>query len=176
MKADISIFYFLNNLAGENFFADWVFIFMAEYLAFFIIIAFVAVWFFWKEQFRKKLVTLAFFFLFAGLAYGAVFFIFHPLWPRPRPFDALPFVNQLVDESGYSFPSKHALLSFFTATFVFLFKRSVGFWFIVAAILVTLGRVLAGVHFPIDVVVGAILGILVGVLAFKALKLQLLSK
>jgi undecaprenyl-diphosphatase len=76
-------------------------------------------------------------------------------------------VNQLVEETGSSFPSKHATISFLLATFVFLLNKKLGFLFLVFAVLVSTGRVFVGVHYPSDILVGAIFGILIGFLFFR---------
>ena len=87
----------------------------------------------------------------------------------PRPFEALPGVSTLIDmPSGWSFPSGHTTMAFALATTVLLLhhkhrpKREV--WFIVllyvVAIFVGFSRVYVGVHYPLDVLAGAVLGIL----------------
>lgn len=84
----------------------------------------------------------------------------------PRPFELVPEVLRLpaaaATAGGPSFPSGHALTAMLfwglAATYV---KRS---WFsLVAAaviVLVAVSRVYLGVHFPIDVLVGLVLGFL----------------
>lgn len=76
----------------------------------------------------------------------------------PRPDD----VRFVTCATGYSMPSGHALLSFASA--VFLHPKA-GYlkplvW--IFAILVSLSRIFIGVHYPSDVLAGAILGSLLG--------------
>lgn len=162
LSIDLSLFHLLNNFAGQSAFWDAIFVFCAEYLIY-IMGAFVFVSFiFWKRAWQEKIKIALIFGIFSIVLYGIVFFVFHPLWPRERPFEAMFGVVQLIPESGFSFPSKHALFSFFIATFVFGFSKKVGVWFLVMAFLISLGRVFVGVHYPLDVLVGAVSGIMVG--------------
>ena len=63
-----------------------------------------------------------------------------------------------------SFPSAHALNNFAIATFfstIFQHKRPVRFLFLVAFI-ISIGRIYEGVHYPSDIVGGALIGMLIG--------------
>jgi undecaprenyl-diphosphatase len=64
-------------------------------------------------------------------------------------------VHQLVEESGFSFPSKHAVSAFVLATFVFFHNKRLSFLVFFFGILIALGRIFVGVHFPTDVIGGA---------------------
>jgi undecaprenyl-diphosphatase len=57
-----------------------------------------------------------------------------------------------------SFPSDHASAAFAIAVTVFLLDRVVGGIFLVAAFAIATGRVVAGVHYPADVLAGALVG------------------
>ncbi len=87
---------------------------------------------------------------------------------RTRPFAAEGFAA-LISKSALekSFPSDHATVAWAVATVIFLYNKKSGYWAIIAAALIGLGRVLAGVHYVGDVVAGAGLGILVAWLVFK---------
>jgi undecaprenyl-diphosphatase len=84
---------------------------------------------------------------------------------RPRPchtVDGLPVIDHvrlLVPcGSGYSFPSSHAFNNFAFATYLTAhFRKRWWVWFSYA-FLIGLSRVVVGVHFPSDVLGGAILG------------------
>ena len=88
---------------------------------------------------------------------------------RPRPPLRYPEPEPLVrTPHDGSFPSGHAATSFAAATIMsFAFPRLAPFLFVLAA-LVAWSRVYVGVHYPLDIIGGAILGVLVA-LALRAL-------
>jgi undecaprenyl-diphosphatase len=83
---------------------------------------------------------------------------------RPRPFDAIVGTRKLVDAYGFAFPSSHAANTFAAGTFLALrFRRS---WPVLALpLIVSYSRIYVGVHWPLDVVAGAGLGVAVGLAA-----------
>ena len=88
-----------------------------------------------------------------------------PLIGRVRPCNALAPQNvRLIvgATTAYSFPSAHAANSFAMATVVsWRFARFAPVAFLIAAA-VAYSRVYVGVHYPLDSVAGAILGLLTG--------------
>lgn len=81
---------------------------------------------------------------------------------RPRPFEVLDGVTRLIPYvSDGSFPSGHAA-AFFALAAPFAFSRSypkTAFIFFFAAFVISLDRVLGGVHWSSDVVAGALVGV-----------------
>jgi undecaprenyl-diphosphatase len=81
---------------------------------------------------------------------------------RARPFVVDPHGVHLF--SGHAadpgFPSDHATGAFAVAMAIYLRKRSWGVAALVAAAVLSVGRVAIGVHFPSDVLGGAVLGCL----------------
>ncbi len=102
------------------------------------------------------------------LAYGLKF-LFH----MPRPFDLFPpcvtqicpqdlsHVYFLIPESGFAFPSGHATFYMALAVSIYLLHKKAGYWFIFFALLIGMARIMAGVHFPVDILAGFVLGSLV---------------
>lgn len=86
---------------------------------------------------------------------------------RPRPFVADPSLVPLLNETSFSFPSGHAAFFFALATTVYLRDKRLGVWFFLAAALIGIARVLAGVHYVTDILGGAALGIAIGLAAHR---------
>jgi undecaprenyl-diphosphatase len=108
----------------------------------------------------------------AGLAL-AVGKLISELVDRARPFVVEPHGVHLF--SGHAadpgFPSDHATAAFAIATAIVLRKRGWGIFALVAAAVLSIGRVALGVHYPTDVLAGAALGA-VTALALYAAPLQ----
>jgi len=82
------------------------------------------------------------------------------IFERVRPCHVLEDVRLLVScGSGYSFPSSHAVNNFAGAFVLAYFVRRAAWAFWAFAATVAFSRVYVGVHYPADVVAGAILGI-----------------
>jgi undecaprenyl-diphosphatase len=107
----------------------------------------------------------------AGIAailarFGITTLIRH-FWQRSRPF-INNNVNLVVNYSNESsFPSGHAAFFFAIATVVYLHNKKAGILFFVGALLISLGRIFVGIHWPLDILAGAIVGIFSGWLASK---------
>lgn len=99
-------------------------------------------------------------------------YIVKPLVHRDRPCTMLPSGEYIVNwirlpdgsRGDPSFPSNHALNNFAIAAYFFTIwqrKRNV-VWLFGVALLISLGRVYEGLHYPSDVLGGAIIGMAVG--------------
>jgi membrane-associated phospholipid phosphatase len=92
-----------------------------------------------------------------GLNYGIKLIV-----RRPRPvLEGLPPLGGAP--SSLSFPSAHALSSFAVATAMFRVDPATAGTFAVA-IALSLGRPYLGMHYPSDVLVGALLGVVLGLI------------
>lgn len=83
---------------------------------------------------------------------------------RPRPFVDHEVNLLFYRPTDSSFPSNPAAVGFAFATGVWLLKRRVGLVMFVLAALFAFSRVFCGVHYPSDVLAGALIGLLSGAL------------
>jgi undecaprenyl-diphosphatase len=93
-----------------------------------------------------------------------------------RPFTVFPQALVLVARSqDASFPSDHGVMAGAVAAGVLLANRRLGVVVAVAAVLIAFARVYVGVHFPLDVVAGLMLGATVTSLGYLVLRAPLVA-
>lgn len=93
-----------------------------------------------------------------------------------RPFTVFPHALMLVSHSpDYSFPSDHAVMAGAVTMGVLLTSRRLGVVAAIAASVMAFARVYIGAHFPLDVVVGLLLGAAVALLGWLALRRLLVT-
>lgn len=89
-----------------------------------------------------------------------------PLVARVRPYDVRGITDLLVPAlSDFSFPSGHTLASFEAAVVLLIRDKRMGIPAIIIAVVVALSRLYLFVHYPTDVLAGAILGTVFAILA-----------
>jgi len=97
--------------------------------------------------------------------------ILKPLVARTRPYDVNTAIELLIAApKDFSFPSGHTAASF-AAVSALWFAKEKKFWIpaLVLAVLIAFSRMYFYVHYPTDVLGGALLGILCGWMADKLL-------
>lgn len=79
---------------------------------------------------------------------------------RIRPYEAVQGLSRIIEaQSDFSFPSGHSGSSFAAATVIFLMcPRRYGVGALVLASAIALSRLYVGVHYPTDVLAGALIG------------------
>lgn len=165
MALDTQLFYLLNNLARQSPLFDAVVVFLASYLAYILVALFLALLLFSQYSKREKLIIFLITGISAVIARLGVTELIRFFYHRPRPFSALP-THQLLIDNAWSFPSGHATFFFAMATAIYFYNKKWGVFFFMATILMTISRVIAGIHYPSDIVGGALIGIAVAYVVF----------
>ncbi len=164
-----TIFYFFYNLAHKSTMFDQAMIFITDKLDALVLLAAVVYLFYffashphWKEKkLRARIWECITVFVSTTGAY-AVSYILKIIFYAPRPFVTHLDVQPLVSETWYSsFPSGHATLFFALATSIYLYDKRAGVTFFVVAVIIALSRMIVGVHYPVDILAGAVIGIVV---------------
>ena len=101
-------------------------------------------------------------FLFGFAINLAVIFFLKQFFLRPRPFEVLQNIIPLDTENSSSFPSGHSANAFFGASLLSQKYKKFSIAFYLIAILIAFSRIYAGVHYPTDVLFGAVEGFLFG--------------
>lgn len=106
------------------------------------------------------------------LSYGLVFlvgqYILKDWIARPRPCHLDETVELLVKRpSSYSCPSTHTAWAFAAATSILLYFKKWGIVTVVVALLIGFSRMYLFVHFPTDVLLGTVMGVLLAIVAVK---------
>lgn len=166
---DLKLFYELNSFAGKSALLDNVIIFFANYLAFILAVVFLVLVYRTRHSFRKKLMMLSIILFSSLFALFGVSGLIKLFYFRPRPF-LTHDVTQLFNETSHSFPSDHATFFFTLAFAVFFWNRKWGFWFFVSALLMSVARIMSGVHYPSDVLGGMLIGLVIAFIIFKYLR------
>ena len=174
---DTAVFRWLNSWAGISDFWDWAIVFRARYLWYVMIAAALAfaVTPFVFPRLRHAAGRNLRLLVYAAIAAVASRFVITELirffYNRPRPFEALPDVIQLVPHAGGgSFPSGHAALVFAVAAAAAFYYPKASILFFLAALSIGIGRIAAGLHWPSDIVGGAAVGIITSIAVQKLLR------
>lgn len=166
MEFDTALFTAIHRYAGASRLLDFAAVFAAEYLPYILLVVFgYVVWF---GRPRERRLDRLFFSLFALiLSRGIITEVVRVIVERPRPFAALEFAPLIGPVASYSFPSGHAAVFFAVGMILFYIRRRLGVWFLVLAGLIGIARVFVGVHWPLDIVAGALVGVVSAYLARK---------
>ncbi|PIV14016.1 hypothetical protein COS44_01285 [bacterium (Candidatus Gribaldobacteria) CG03_land_8_20_14_0_80_36_40] len=182
---DIMIFNGVNNLALKNLYLDEVAIFCAEYLGYLLLgVLFV----FLIKDFKKYQKIAGEALVSVILARLVIVEIIRWLWPQTRPFvinqvnpvrglfslyfHQAPLTSNGVNLLLYhtpsaSFPSGHTAFFFALSTLIYFYNKKAGFLFLSASFLIGISRIFCGLHWPADILAGALVGIFSALLVKK---------
>ncbi len=149
----------IHGLSGRNFLADIAGIFFAEWLPYFLVLGFFVVLFLQKGT-RRRIYIFAEGALAVILARGIVTPVIQFFYHEIRPYEFYG-ISPLVTTSGWSFPSAHMTLFFALATVLWFSakNRVKGLWYFLLPALIGVARIYAGLHWPLDIISGAVIGI-----------------
>ena len=165
---DLYIFNIINGFAGRWPGVDFIGIFFGKYFEYILLVGLVIAL---LKNFKKywRMVVEA---LVAGVFVRfALVEIIRRVYFRPRPF-VYHHVNLLIPYSAEeaSFPSGHASFYFALSTIIYGYNKKAGILFYIGSFLIVLGRVFVGIHYPADILGGAVLGVVMGLILNKLFK------
>lgn len=174
------LFFSLYNLAHQSVFLDWLIVFCANLFGYImVLVAIIFLFFHTDEQFdyrhpflqiknKAKEIALVFFSALSAYIFSSILkhFIF-----SPRPFLVFENIKPLFLHGGVdSFPSGHATFFGALAFSLFLRHKRIGILYIFIAVIISLARVISGIHFPLDILAGWILGVIIALIFDKIFK------
>ena len=112
---------------------------------------------------KRGRITIVVLLIAASFSDALCFQVIKPWVGRIRPsHEFYDYINLLVSKGGkYSFPSNHAANSFVFATVLsYFYEKNKTFLYILASA-IAFSRVYVGVHYPLDIVSGAIIGYII---------------
>ena len=109
---------------------------------------------------KRGRITIVVLLIAAGFSDAICFQIIKPWVGRIRPsHEFYEYINLLVSKGGkYSFPSNHAANSFAFATVLSYFYDKNRIFLYILASSIAFSRVYVGVHYPLDIIFGSIIG------------------
>jgi undecaprenyl-diphosphatase len=170
LQWDRDTFIYLNSLGIENLDVFWSYVTdFATWIPLFILFVVLIFRAYPKnEAFRvlgTVLLTVAVVAMFTGIVKEWVARL------RPNNTEEInTLIRILKSPDGYSFFSGHSSSSFSITTSIFLFLRHKFKWswvFYIWPLLFALSRIYVGVHYPLDLLVGAAVGILVAIIFYR---------
>ncbi|MCP4231707.1 MAG: phosphatase PAP2 family protein [bacterium] len=170
---DVILFRFVNQSLSCDM-LDWLVYFASDRYFLYLIILLSAVYLYRKYGPRSLIVVVIAIIAVSASDFTGFRFI-RPLFSRARPClipeaNAIPLLGR---NTSYSMPSLHAASAFGFATVVWFYYRKVGWALAGAALLIGFCRVYGGVHWPSDILAGALLGCSIACLAFGFTELTL---
>lgn len=173
-ESNVHLFRMINDLGKQHAYVNPAAIFIAEYMVFILALAVIVIWFTTNERGRMMVVCGMVTFVIAEMM-GKLAGRLHS---NNQPFAELTHVNKLIEKAvDNSFPSDHTILFFSFCVSFWLFNRGWQVLWIMLASLVAISRIWVGVHFPADVLAGAIISTISALVVYLVVpKISLIHK
>lgn len=180
VSLDESLFFFINGLAGRSEGVDWFMKLVVgeQFIPVAIVMVLLAMWFLGKDAQSRERNQRAVWCALIGAGFAcAIVWICNRFFEPLRPFDIYGVypagqVHLLFYQpTDPSFPSNTAAVGFAFAMGAWFGNRKAGYLLLCLAILWSFARVYVGVHFPLDIVGGAALGMLASFAALGVLRI-----
>ncbi|PEA55622.1 undecaprenyl-diphosphatase [Bacillus pseudomycoides] len=160
---NIDVFRVINDLGKQYSFLNSAMVFLAEYMVYILGLIIIVYWFTGSRKGRMMVIQAMIAFVIAeviGKIAGKFYFNY-------QPFAVFPDVNKLVDHAvDNSFPSDHTILFFSICFSLCLVRKKTGWLWLILAFCVAISRIWVGVHYPFDVVIGALIGCISALFAY----------
>lgn len=151
------VFETIHNWSGISPSFDRIIIFCATHL-WWILVAAVILFYTIMRRSARGLAELSVI-LFSGVVSYLGAYVIKHIVEAPRPGEVLQDLPMLLQKAaGTAFPSGHTALVFGIAIALFFYDRFLGIAALVVALLVGLARVASGLHWPIDILGGIVVG------------------
>jgi len=171
IRLDRSLFDGVNSLAGNSAVVDWLARLGADDhvipIVLALLVALVVLTARNKRE-RQSAFCCVICALLAAIASMAVLYLLNIHFFRPRPFSSQTVNLLFYHNTDSSFPSNPAALAFALSFTVLFYRRKLGVVMLAISLYMGLSRIVVGVHYPLDVLGGLMLGLACALLANAA--------
>ena len=168
MAFDSSLFQFISGLSHKFWLFDWLGIFFASYLGYLLVFIFLIL-LLKEKNWRQRIYFTSLAALSVILSRGVITEVIRFFYYHPRPFAVLGIEPLINHATSGSFPSGHSAAFFALALAVFYLNRKWGWKFLIAVSVMGIARIFVGVHWPSDILGGAVIGLISVIIIRKLL-------
>jgi len=161
LQWDREILIYLNNLGVQEY--DWFWLLITKFSTWIPLYLAIVALLFWKNTIKQGIWMLLSYFSMLSLLYVIIYTVKNSIGRlRPNNDESINMLIRVIQEpSEFSFFSGHTAVSFGIAaiTVLFLHRKLRWIHFVwIYPLLFSYSRIYLGVHYPIDLIVGAIVG------------------